>query len=707
MEEIIDIILQAVDNASEVFTGVTDSATEMGESIQTGADDAASSLDNVETEASEVQESLDGIADLMTFQALTEYINQVADALWELADKAGTVQDSWTRVGLAAEGAGIDIDSMRGSVSRLSTETGRAGSDIRESFIMMSSAGITSLDTMETLFKGASAQAFILGTDVDSLANKFSGMAMKSSIAERTLKGTGITVEELGKVLGIQGATIDEVNSKWETMDTDARAAALGQAAAMNEGKEANEEYKQSWEGLQAQIDIAKGKLEVMVGQVLLPVLIPALQAAGDIISWFGDTLKWVMDGPLGGFITVAGSAAAGFVLLVMGISAVTAALGFYEMALAPAVAMTWSLLAPLLPFIAIGAAVVLIIYEIGKAFGWWKDASSMIDAISSGIMRLWNAFINHPDVQAALSAISGAVQVLWEALQGVGQALMEFFGISTNGDFDIVRALIEGVGNAWNMVREPIMALAGIISTVLGTLWDLVNGNITATQAIQNIWNALLTYMPVILNALMGLMVAIWGAIARAVVNLVKGLVNSVVNYFRSLIGRVKAALMAVVSSIVSAIQAWISAAVGKVNQLINNIVSPFTSLPGKISSALSGVVNAITKPFKQAYDDLVGIVNNIKNKASEVTGIAFGGETAYGGETYTIPTTTTNTETTQRIILDFDNVPSHIDTNTLIKGLSDRNVIRALTGNSEFQVMDQQAKDRLNLKVNRARGI
>ena len=82
MEEIIDIILQAVDNASEVFTGVIDSATEMGDSIQEGADGAADSLDNVETEAEEAKESIDAMADLMAFQAISEYVNQLADVMW-------------------------------------------------------------------------------------------------------------------------------------------------------------------------------------------------------------------------------------------------------------------------------------------------------------------------------------------------------------------------------------------------------------------------------------------------------------------------------------------------------------------------------------------------------------------------------------------------------------------------------------------------
>ena len=258
MSELLEIIISAVDQATDVFQGRNDTVSTSADAIQTEFEQATAeverlteelaaiymgdvegdaeaveaalaaaeaeaerlgqALDNVEQESEETKDSIDGMADLMSFQQISEWVTQLADAMWEVADKAGTVQDSWTRMGLAAEGAGIPVDQMKNSVSELSSETGRAGGNVREAFIAMSSAGVTELSAMESAFKGAAAQSFILGTDVDSLVNKFSGMAMKSSIAERTLKGTGITVDELGTVLGLQGATIDEVNAKWETM---------------------------------------------------------------------------------------------------------------------------------------------------------------------------------------------------------------------------------------------------------------------------------------------------------------------------------------------------------------------------------------------------------------------------------------------------------------------------------------------------------
>ena len=403
MADTMEIIISAVDSASEVFQTILDSANDMmdgiSDSFSQGADfdvltasleeanaeverleeelaaiymgdiegDAeaveaalaaaqeeaqklADALKEAEDNGDGLEDSVDSIESLMAFQEISGVVNQLADAMWEVTDKAGMVQDSWDRLGLAAEGAGINMDGMKTAVSELSEETGRAGGSIRESFIAMTSAGITDMETMKTVFKGASAQAFILGTDVDSLANKFAGMAMKSTLNERTLKGTGVTMQELGEAMGLQGATIDEIKDKWGELDVNQRAAALGMAASMNEGKDANDAYKNSWEGLQAQIDIAKGKLEVLVGKVFLPVVIPILQTAGRVLDWLGDTISGVMDGPFGTLISVVGSAGGALVLLLAGVTAITAAMPFLTATLWPAVAASWALISPWLP---------------------------------------------------------------------------------------------------------------------------------------------------------------------------------------------------------------------------------------------------------------------------------------------------------------------------------------------------------------------
>ena len=746
-EEEIEIILRAIDDASNTFEAVSSSAEDIGNSIDSitssGLDDVANSADNagagmssadgdaqglansiddIETEANESKEALDGMADLMAFQEISSWVNQAADAMWQLADKAGTVQDSWTRVGLAAEGAGIPVDNMKKSIGDLSAETGRAGGSVRESFIAMSSAGVTELSAMESAFKGASAQSFILGTDVDALVNKFSGMAMKSSVAEKTLKGTGITVEELGNALGIQGATIEDVNAKWETMDTNARMAALGQASAMNEGKDANDAFKNSWEGLQAQIDIAKGRLEVLVGNVLLPVLVPALEAAARVLDWFGNMFSAVMDGPLGTFISIIGSVGAGLILLLGGITAVTAGMGFFTASLWPAITASWALLAPWLPFIAAAVAIVVAIYEIGKAFGWWSDASSMMDAIWDGIQRLWDAFINHPDVQALIQGITDAWNWLVPAVTGVVNAIMEFFGITTGGKFDIVHALIMAIGQAWNFITAPIRAVISAVQNVIGAFDQFRNGQMDLPTFIMTILQNLLNVYMSIFGRIIVLVVQ-WGSrIFSSAVRAVTRFVTGIVTRVRQLPGRVYSALLLVVSRITSAIQSWINAAKSKVQSLISSITSPFSGVAGRISGALSGVANAITKPFRDAWNMVKPWVDKIKQGLDMIGNIAFGGESAYGGEALDSNGQAFNVSNGQYIVeadnspieindnlnltLDLRNVPSHINTGQLIEALGDKRVLSALTSNRDFQDLDAKVKQKIALKNVRSRG-
>jgi len=777
MADTMEIIISAVDSASEVFQSIIESAQGMGDTIQESLDGASfdemsSALDNANAEVERLtdelagiymgdiegdaeaveaalaaaqeeaqrlsdalaeagdnsqgmEDAVNGIESLMAFQAIGEYVTSLADAMWEVTDRAGNVQDSWDRLGLAAEGAGINVDDMKESVSSLSSETGRAGGTIREAFINMTSAGISDMGTMQTVFKGASAQAFILGTDVDALANKFAGMSMKSSIAERTLKGTGITVDELGDALGLHGATIDEINDKWETLSTDQRAAALGMAASMNEGEDANEAYKNSWQGLQDQIDIAKGKLEVLAGKVFLPVLIPAMEAASRVLDFLSETLSGLMNGPLGTIISVVGSAAGALVLLLAGVAAVSAGMGFFTASLFPAIAASWALIAPWLPFIAIGAAAVALIYEIGKAFGWWTDASSMMDAVWSGLQRLWDAFINHPDVQAVIQGITDAWNWLYPVIMDVVGAVMDFLGLNESGSFDVVGDMIRNIGIAWQVISTPIRIIISLVQQVISAFNAFRTGQIDLPAFIITVLTAIANSYRTVFNTVIGLVVRFGSQLLARGVAAASRFVNGIINRIRALPGRAYSALLQVVGRITSAIQAWINAGVAKVNELVSKVTSPFSGIAGKISSGLSGVADAILSPFKTAWEWIKPYYDKIKGALDllgQIPGGAQGGESApleyqtdiISGNDFNIETgdyiisdeSTIEVDHNLYITLDLEHVPAHMSQEALIAGITDPKVVKAFVDNKVFQDADSKVKQRINLKTKRARG-
>ena len=499
MEEELDIILRAVDEASDTFESVVESADSMGDALTESTEAGSQGFDDVEESADAAADPIEQITTLIGGFAGAEIFTELADALWDVADKAGTFEDSLMRARLEAEGAGIDVNEMTDAVSELSATTGRAGGEIRESFIKATARGITDLDSFKKMMEGAGAQATLLGTDIQTMADKYSGFASRSRIMEKALANTGITIEELGEALGIHGATIDEVNAKWETMTEDQRAAALGMAATMNEGKTANEEYKKSWAGLQAQIDIAKGRLERLAGEVLLPVLIPALEVAGRVLNWLGDVVNAVIKGPFGGLISVVGAAAAAFALAVPAYMALEGAITLLTATAIPAATALWAMVAPLLPFVAVGAALALVVYEIGKAFGWWSDVSSMIDAIWAGVQRLWSAFINHPDVQGFIKGISDAWKAMQPLLFGVINLVLSFFKVSGRKDFDIVRTLINAISTAWRAMTAPIRLVISVIQAV----WKAFQTMYTkAKTAIDNTKNAVKSIVNIDISA-------------------------------------------------------------------------------------------------------------------------------------------------------------------------------------------------------------
>jgi hypothetical protein len=673
MEEELEVILRAVDEASDTFESVTEAAENMGESVQGGAEAGSQGLDEMEESGEAAADPLEQITNIMGGLAGAEIFSQLADTLWDFADKAGSFEDSMMRARLEAEGAGISVNEMTDTVSELSRVTGRAGGEIRESFIKATARGITDMGSFKQMMIGAGAQATLLGTDIQSMGDKFSSMAMRSTLMERQLASTGITMEELASAMGMTGATADEVKAKWQELDTNQRAAALGMAASMNEGQTANEEYKKSWAGLQEQLDIAKGRLERLAGEVLLPVLIPALEVAGRVLNWLGDTISAVMDGPLGGLVSAIGAVVAGFALVVPAIMAIQGAMALYTASLAPAITATWALLSPWLPFIAIGAAIVALIYEIGKAFGWWTDVGSMIDSIWAGIQRLWSAFINHPDVQGFLSALTAAWNWLVPAITNVVNSVLRFFGVTNNSKFDIVRTLIDSLGVAWQALTLPIRTVINVIKL----LWTTM----------------------------------------KTVYNNIKTTINNIKKMFSNLPANIRGAI----STLKSIITKPFTDAKSSINTTVGNIIKKAESIT---NISLSGLKSKLTKPFEQAYSSIVDWAkktykdaqswyNSIKPKSS--SGGAYGGEDLefYGGSDLTsYSTEKLSVDMNQNINLSLDlrNVPPSMDERQLAglinETLDSKEFINRLVNNPDFQSLDNKVKQRIVLKSNRANG-
>lgn len=156
---------------------------------------------------------------------------------------------------------------------------------------------------------------------------------------------------------------------------------------------------------------------------------------------------------------------------------------------------------------IALGIA----IYEVGKYFGWWNDIPSMFGAIQAGVMALWDAFMSNEYVIQAIDLIKQGLTDAWNAIVGLGQAIMSALG-GAGGQFDILSWAINGLQMVLNAVGPVVVLaiqgiiqyfrnlytvgqivwpyIAGAIQSAMGTVTGIVNGARAVFQGLVNVWN-------------------------------------------------------------------------------------------------------------------------------------------------------------------------------------------------------------------------
>ena len=181
-------------------------------------------------------------------------------------------------------------------------------------------------------------------------------------------------------------------------------------------------------------------------------------------------------------------------------------------------------------PIIAIIAAIALLgaaVYELGKYFGWWTDAGSMIDAVSAGVQRLWGAFINNPDVQGFIQGIKDAWASVQPALGWVISQVLNFFGISQGGEFDIVRALIDGIGAAWNSMKARIMLVINVVKTIISVFQTVLGAVTNFINNVVNKFTALPGQIQSAISGLAGIITAPFNSAWNTISPIIDGIKN------------------------------------------------------------------------------------------------------------------------------------------------------------------------------------
>ena len=798
MADNMEVVISAIDSASEVFSQIASSCEEMMGSIAGSADEASESIDYIAPAAEEVESAISSIDSSVIDEAssaadvLSDSLGNVdgsnlgdaASGADELGDSLGGASGAADELGNSLGiiegsmllGAAEQIGNLAGntekmaqemntaaiSVGQLATQTGIAEPQMVSLISEISNATfpqeeammyVKSLDQIgvssENLGKSATdldrindafgmgagkvnslgQELSVLGVDMNNVSDSFNALAYANANTvggmdnyynflrkyDAQFKELGYDVDQSSIIIaaatqkyGGGKAALSGLSEALEEADGDTRKLeeALGiQAGTLDHASDVTGQY----EGQLQELANEEAEHKTILDQIgaawedvtlhLSGVLSPAAAAIGAIgeVGSLGMSIKGIKE--LSTTFnqlkeTKYGMAAANYVQAASEtvLSGATAAYGVVvgvltgEIGLAEAATMAWNAVLAMNPLVLVAVAAVALavaVYEVGKAFGWWTDVSSMIDAIWAGIQRLWAAFINHPDVQAIISIMSQAWNVLSSAIGAAINWVMSFFNTNTGGEFDIIRALINAVSLSWKMMTTPIRLVINVIKIIISWFKQTGNQGKSTTQLIRSA--------------------------------------------FAALPGLIRAAL----SGLLHILTKPFTDAYSSISKTVGNIKS---KVSGLTNINISSITNKITQPFTDAYNKVVGIVDDIKAKAKsipvignlaagsydlelELNGGALDLETGesfniYTGQSYEVEEATDiNLNEKLEVVFDFKHVPDGFSEDNFLDMLeefiTETSVINRLVNDPRFQSLDSKVKDKILAKAKRAKGV
>ena len=454
----IDDVSDSSSNADENLSKASESATNVGvsisnidpsvlEQIALLAGTSADEMDRLKSSTDDANTSMT-MVDAMASATLS---GAVTAGFMSASNSAGNYSDTMVRLGYAMSNTSMTAQQAEQTygnlISSMASETGRGAGAVRAHLVNMGNVGITSEQVLSESFEGISKAAFQMGESMDSMEMKFQTMALTGRAGSRQLKAFGLETKDLAAAMGV---SVDEVKSKFEEMDATSRANVLSTALNMKYGAEVTENYKNSYEHLMDSMNRAKDYFIRVVGEALLPVLIPAVENAANIVNLFAGAFRGLPE-PIKGVIGVAISLVAGVTAVGLGISATTK---FISAAIAPfrllaqsqrvAAIAQWALNSSILanPITWLVIAIIALIVVLGYLYFNNEQVRQAIDGLGQAFVNAGE--IIYTTVLNIVDWVIASLQNLWTYIITLGGFLPESVNITGNNIIDgVLRVML------------------------------------------------------------------------------------------------------------------------------------------------------------------------------------------------------------------------------------------------------------------------
>lgn len=627
-----------------------------------GQDNTGGAFKSVESKASQMKSAVSGAVGVAAGMVGYDLVNGLMEAGGAAINSSQQLDYFGGRLNLSAQ----ETEKFRGQIDTLQR-------DFRK---------------VDMTAVGATAEQIAVKMDLPK--EKLGDLTKMTATLSSTFVGEGRTQEDavlaVGDALDGQFKRLQEIGITQDKLKENGWNGNLEDQASLIDAlnKTMNEMgYEQTAKDI-TNLDDAMSALTVAGGRLLADVVIPLTPAFLAVTEAIIGTIDFIKDngwaqgallitglavgfGLLAGALSVATASEAGLMALMPGFitSLYGAASGF--MAITVAGAPLWAILAVI-------AAIAIAVYEVGIYFGWWKDVGSMLAAISDGVRRLWEAFINSPQVQGAIAMVKGALQNLWEFLQPVISWIQvqwnNLFGdAGSNPDAvrmiwqafqklgDVASAVFPYIVQGFELIDYFVGPLIGGILRMGNVIQQLADGSISWETAFIRAINVIWSTLSIIRTRIFQLALQIGGAILNAIIGQVRripGLLwnllnqagarlsafsvmammyarqaglrifNGIINYIRQIPVRVGTYMMQIPGRISSAAGAAASAAANLANQAKDAVIQGIMGLADAVYNEFIRIGDRIRDSVSAAVSAATNFGNDVKNAVLGTLGIA-----------------------------------------------------------------------------------
>ncbi|WP_295588806.1 hypothetical protein [uncultured Methanobrevibacter sp.] len=570
-----DSIKEKFDTIKNSISSVGSESSKMGTSLTTSATSSNSSLSSISSTIGNVKSKLIGLGSAAKSSITSAFTGSITNAKAKLTSLGGSVDKIKAKLAQlksSSAGAGKGLGFLG---SAASMTAGMIGYDLVNGFAEAARANINAQANIDAFGKRIGMSK----SEVESFKNSMGDL--QSEFRKVDMDAVGASALEMGVKLGIskdkmvdlsrttaimssafvkEGRTQeDAILAVSDAMDGQLkRLLELGidEQRLIDNGFKGNYEDKDNllqalnqtlgtmgFEETAKQVktlDDAYAALTVSGGQLLSAILVPLTPYLVEISNGFYYAvtkakafIKGIQDAWNG--LPDWAKYAIGITAVALAIGSIVAAMGGLTAIFAPVILSIGAFVAAFSwPLVAIVAAIGLVIaavYELGKAFGWWSDVSSMLEAIQAGVMRLWSAFIHHPDVENTIKTIGAVWQWLVEVTKPVVDWLHgiwdEMFPASAKDKVDGTRAIIDALGLAFQILSAPVRSVITVLSALYNFCLPIGQG---IYEALKPIVCILLGCSPGIVPALQTVQ-EVFMTVWNAIVSLLSGIIPTVLS--------------------------------------------------------------------------------------------------------------------------------------------------------------------------------